>query len=236
MNKRLLLLCAAVLFVSGALWSQQAEVVSFTGKVEYDKDGVWTAVAAGDVLPQGTVISTGFKSSAVLKIGASRFTVEPLSRIAIEKIAENDGDYDSAMYVSSGKLNIDVKPVAGRKVNFQARSPVATASVRGTSGTFGADGSLKATSGTWAFSPAESPRDVAVKKGQTAVCAADGTVTGPQAAAAQAATAAKTATVTLAAKESVTPGVTTAAPTVAVESPAATGDTQTTLTVTVTIK
>lgn len=187
-----------------AAWAQQAEVISFNGKVEYEQAGQWITVNAGDMLDTGTVISTGFRSTAVLKIGESRFTVAPLTRIAIEKLSENEGNYETSMYVSAGKLTLDVKPVEGRKVGFTARSPVATASVRGTSGIFRADGMLSAHTGVFEYSSSSSSaRTQPVAAGQQASCSISGGVVAPQTMAAQQAGGTTGTTVTLAAKESI---------------------------------
>ena len=44
----------------------------------------------GDILTPGTVISTGFRSSAVLYIGKSLIEVRALTRLTIEEIVEQN--------------------------------------------------------------------------------------------------------------------------------------------------
>ena len=129
-KKRLAVLAGILLATVLAAEPDKAEVISFTGKAEYQTDNGWVPLSQGSFLDQGTVISTGFRSTAVLKIGDSRFTVEPLSRITISKLAESDQNYDTEMNLSTGKLKIDVKAVPGRTTAFTVRSHTATSSVR----------------------------------------------------------------------------------------------------------
>ena len=129
----------------------KAEVISFTGKAEYQSSLGWVSLKVGDLLDSGTVISTGFKSSAVLKIGDSRFTVAPLSRITISKLLETDSGTETEMNLSAGKLKIDVKASPGKTAAFTVKSPVATASIRGTSGDFYYNGILIADTGVWMY-------------------------------------------------------------------------------------
>lgn len=129
----------------------KAEVISFTGKAEYQSDLGWVPLNVGDLLDPGTIISTGFKSTAVLKIGESRFTVAPLSRITISKLQESDSTTETEMNLSAGKLKIDVKASPGKTAAFTVKSPVATASIRGTSGDFYYSGILVAETGVWLY-------------------------------------------------------------------------------------
>ena len=129
------LIFTAVTFTSFAM---QAEVVSTKGKAEVQNAGAWVALKAGDTLDQGSVIQTGFKSEVVLKIKESTVTVAPLSRLTLQTLAERQGigsakgRDDTTIFLDTGSLRSNVQKSADRRVGFTVRSPVATASVRGT--------------------------------------------------------------------------------------------------------
>lgn len=116
----------------------QATVVSAKGKAEMQSGGSWIALKAGDSIGQGTVIQTGFKSELVLKIKESTVTVAPLSRLTIQTLAERQGANGSsakdetAIKLATGSLKSNIQKSEDRRVGFTVRSPVATASVRGT--------------------------------------------------------------------------------------------------------
>jgi len=157
-----------------------AEIISFVGKAEYQENSEWKALEQGLKLKQGTIISTGFKSSVVLKIGNSNFTIAPLTRITISKLIENDSNYDTEVKLATGKLKMDVKPVsAGKSSKFTVKSPVATASIRGTSGEFSAGGKLVAYTGIWTYNTSAS-KEIFVTANQEVVISEKGEIVLPQ--------------------------------------------------------
>ena len=119
-------------------FAMQATVVSTKGKAEVQTGGSWIALKAGDTLDQGSVIQTGFKSEIILKIKESTVTVAPLSRITLQTLAEREGlngaqgKDETSIFLDTGSLRSNVQKSADRRVGFTVRSPVATASVRGT--------------------------------------------------------------------------------------------------------
>lgn len=119
-------------------FAMQATVVSAKGKAEVQNGDSWIALKEGDTLNQGSVIQTGFKSEVVLKIKESTVTVAPLSRITLQTLAEREGlagakgKDETAIFLDTGSLKSNVQKSADRRVGFTVRSPVATASVRGT--------------------------------------------------------------------------------------------------------
>lgn len=121
-----------LLFVSASAFAMDATVSSVTGKVEVQKNGAWLPVKAGDKLPQGSVVQTGFKSELVLKIKESEVKVAPLTRVTIEQLAEKEEKDETSLFVDTGSVKSSVNKAGGRKTGFTVRSPVATASVRGT--------------------------------------------------------------------------------------------------------
>jgi hypothetical protein len=109
-----------------------AEVVSVSGKAEVLVDSTWKSIAAGDSLKSGDMIQTGFKSSVVLKVKNSTVNVSPLTRMTVEQLSDNPEKDNVRLFVKAGGISSDVKKTDARKVGFTVRTPVATASVRGT--------------------------------------------------------------------------------------------------------
>lgn len=109
-----------------------AQVVSVSGKVEVLNGNSWKALAAGDTLKSGDTVQTGFRSGAVLKIKDSTVNVAALTRMTVEQLSENSEKDNVRVFVKTGGVKSDVQKSNGKKVGFTVRTPVATASVRGT--------------------------------------------------------------------------------------------------------
>jgi ferric-dicitrate binding protein FerR (iron transport regulator) len=119
--------------------AQDAQEAAFlrelTGTVEIMAPGsaVWTRAVAGDRIEKSAIISTGFKSTAVVTLGDSVLTVRPLTRLSLEEIVSDRGREQVDLYLQTGRIRADVKPPVGGTTEFTVRSPVGSASVRGTS-------------------------------------------------------------------------------------------------------
>lgn len=109
-----------------------AQVVSISGKVEVLNGNLWETLSVGDNIKSGDTIQTGFRSSAVLKIKDSTVNVEALTRMTVEQLSENSEKDNVRVFVKTGGVKSDVQKSNGKKVGFTVRTPVATASVRGT--------------------------------------------------------------------------------------------------------
>ena len=157
MKKLVLLLFVSIFSISlsFAASTDIAIVNSVVGKVEVQLNDSWIQVNNGDILSSGTVISTGFKSSAVLYIGDSLIEVRALTRLTIEEIVEQNQNYNTTMFLDAGSIKADIKKSENKRVGFKVRTSVATASVRGTSGEIYSDGTLICLSGKWAITPPE---------------------------------------------------------------------------------
>jgi hypothetical protein len=133
-----------LLLVSGAVFlgAQTAVVREITGTVEIKAPGAaeWKAAVTGQTLERASLISTGFKSTALIMIGNSAVTVRPLTRLSLEEIVLNQNEEQVTLNLRAGRIRADVKPPVGGKTDFSVRSPIATASVRGT--VFDFDGTL----------------------------------------------------------------------------------------------
>jgi hypothetical protein len=131
----------ALVLVSGVLFARslQAQESAFfreiNGTVEIKAPGseLWIKAAAGDRIEKNTLVSTGFKSTAIIALGDSLITVRPVTRLSLEEIARDQNNEQVNLFLHTGRVRADVKPPAGGSSNFTVRSPIATASVRGTS-------------------------------------------------------------------------------------------------------
>lgn len=123
------------LFLSTLVFAE-VKVISITGKCEYEKNSVWEALTVGQVLAEGTKIQTGFKSELVLSLVSnnedSKLTVAPLSRMTIAQLLSTDKMDKTNVFMDTGSVKSEINKTGTNKVNFTIRSPVATASVRGT--------------------------------------------------------------------------------------------------------
>ncbi len=128
-----------------------AVVSELRGRVELlAPGGGWKSAATGELISQGTTISTGFNSTAVLKMGLSTVTVRQLTRMRPDQLVEQQGKITTAFTLPIGRVQASVKSADGGPQNFQIRSPISTAAVRGTRFSF--DGyTLVVNEGTVAF-------------------------------------------------------------------------------------
>ena len=134
MNKRIPGLLALGLLLALAAAGEDATFSELSGKVEYQAPGgTWKAAKLGDRIGAGVLVSTGFKSTAQLKIGATTITVKPVTRLTLQELVKTEGGTQTKLYLLSGKVKADVPPQPGQTTDFKITSPTATASVRGTS-------------------------------------------------------------------------------------------------------
>jgi hypothetical protein len=132
MNK--LVLVAVFLLGTAVLFSQEAVIREVSGTVEVKAAGeeAWNPAQPGQTIARTATLSTGFKSTAVLGLGNSVLTVQPLTRLTVEELEESGGNERVNLNLRTGRIRADVKPPVGGKTDFVIRSPTATASVRGT--------------------------------------------------------------------------------------------------------
>ena len=134
--KKLLFMTALAVATVSFLFSEteqiSAVVTKTSGKVEYMTDGSWKTLSQGMKLEKGAVIQTGFKSEAELQIKGSTVSISPLSRLTLEQIVAKEGKDETRIFLDTGSIRSNVKKSDDRAVGFKVRSPVATASVRGT--------------------------------------------------------------------------------------------------------
>lgn len=149
-------LFALTLSLSLSAEAMTARVLSVSGKVEVLKDNAWKALSAGDTLLRGDIVSTGFNSEAVIMVKESKITLSPLTRMTIEQLSENQKKEQAQFFIDSGKLSASVKHAENKRTDFKVRSPVSTASVRGTDFELYATGKAKTKKGMLATSKSSS--------------------------------------------------------------------------------
>lgn len=114
--------------------AEVAVIREVKGKVEYQLQGKsWVAAKVGVALPKGSMISTGFKSSASLEVMGSVIFIKPLTRMVLEDLVKTSSETKTGLKLLSGKVKTEVKPSSeASETVFEVKSPTATASVRGT--------------------------------------------------------------------------------------------------------
>jgi hypothetical protein len=128
---------AGILILTGAvLFAQEtASIREISGTVEVrgPGDSGWRAARTGEQIGRDTMISTGFKSNALIALGNSTLLVRPLTRLSLEEIQNIAGEESVDLYLHTGRVRANVNPPASCKTDFTVHAPMATASVRGTS-------------------------------------------------------------------------------------------------------
>jgi hypothetical protein len=117
------------------VYSQSGKIRELSGEVELKLSGAAAFVPAqvGSQIALDTIISTGFKSTAIIEVGSNVITVRPLTRLSLSEIQSSANTETLNINLQAGRIRVDVKPPAGTKANTTVQSPSATASVRGTS-------------------------------------------------------------------------------------------------------
>lgn len=142
----------ALLALTPSLFSLEAVIVEITGrvKIRMSADGRWQKAETGQVLPADGMISTGLKSTAKLDLGNAELEVLPLTRMSVDALVDSEESVSTSLFLKGGKIKANVKAIEGKENDFKIKSPVATASVRGTSFEFSGN-ELKVTQGKVAF-------------------------------------------------------------------------------------
>ena len=97
-------------------------------------------------------IDTGFRSTATLKFEGSVISVSALTRLTISELLENENSRDTSVYLDAGKITANVKTSDNKRVNFTVRTPIATASIKGTAGLVSALGDVVSYENVWSTS------------------------------------------------------------------------------------
>jgi len=178
--KRIFLVVVMVSAIVLGVFGQNGVIREVSGEVEVKRSGAasFTAAKAGDTVARDTVVSTGFKSTAVIAIGSSTITVRPLTRLSLAEIQSASGSENLNVNLQAGRVRVDVKPPSGTKANTTIQSPGATASVRGTTFEFDTV-NLTVVEGKVAFGTTSSVVATMVQGGESSFVGADGQPVSP---------------------------------------------------------
>jgi hypothetical protein len=146
------------MLLTGALHGQspRAYIRDIRGIVEIKIPGssVWQAAAPGQELESETLVSTGFKSAALIAIGDSTIQAQPLTRLSLGELQATAGTERIDIHLRAGRIRAEVEAPESGRVEFTVRSARATASVRGTAFEFDTI-NLRVAEGTVSFSGAD---------------------------------------------------------------------------------
>ena len=123
-----------ILLTTAHLFAQTAVIREMTGTVELKTPGSqdWIPARVGDTIESETIISTGFRSSAVLQTGSSTVIVRAITNLSLRSIVENN-DETTGVELRSGRIRVEVNPPAGTRANLNVQTPMTVSAVRGTS-------------------------------------------------------------------------------------------------------
>ena len=130
-----LLIAGMFLLVSAdRVLSQQALIRDFAGTVETMRAGSaeWEKAVRGQAIESNTVISTGFKSTAVIAMGSTILTMRPLTRVTLTELSHTASVEKSQLNLSAGRVRAEINLTESSGIDFTVRSSASTASVRGT--------------------------------------------------------------------------------------------------------
>jgi len=152
MKKNAVIIAVLVILCTGVVFAQTGTITELSGTVEIKRAGsaVFVPAKLGEQLAKDTIVSTGFKSTALVTVGSSVITVRPLTRLTLSELASSAGTETINVSLQTGRVRVDVNPPAGTKTTMSVRAPNATASVRGTSFDFDTR-NLRVHHGTVAF-------------------------------------------------------------------------------------
>ena len=132
----LLLSVALLLLAADGLLAQElvAVIEEAEGTVEIQVEGgAWEPAGVGDIVPIAARISTGFGARAVLAVGENAVvTVQALTRLGIDQLVREEGVERSELNLEVGRIDGVVERADVGETEFELRSAIATASVRGT--------------------------------------------------------------------------------------------------------
>jgi len=171
------LMLSAIVFAG---FAQSGVIREVSGEVELKPSGAsaFTAAGVGDTVARDTIVSTGFKGTAVITIGSSTITVRPLTRLSLAEIQSASGSETLNVNLQAGRVRVDVNPPTGTRTNMSVQGPTATASVRGTSFEFDTV-NLTVHEGTVSFSSTSSGAATMVRRGESSLVGTDGQPVSP---------------------------------------------------------
>jgi hypothetical protein len=116
------------------VFAQDAIIEQITGTIEIKqpRENSFKPASAGEKIFQETIISSGFRSFAIIKIGSTTITIRPLTTLSLTEIQNLNESETLNVNLQAGRIRVDVKPAAGTRTTTTVSTPSVTASVRGT--------------------------------------------------------------------------------------------------------
>jgi len=178
--KKMFLVFVLLSAIVAAGFAQSGVISELSGEVELKPVGAaaFTAARAGDTVARDTIVSTGFRSTAVITIGSATISVRPLTRLSLAEIQSSSGTENLNVSLQTGRVRVDVSPPAGTRANMTIQSPGATASVRGTSFEFDTV-NLNVLEGKVMFGSTTSGLTTMVQGGESSFVGTDGQPANP---------------------------------------------------------
>ncbi len=174
--KKIIITIALVCFAL-PLIALTGTVTEISGRVEIETDTGWKPLQVGDSIDTGKIISTGFRSNAIIQVAGSNIMVNQLTRLTLDQLTETNEAHESEIFLDLGSISADVKSAENKRVGFVVNTPVATASVRGTSFRMDLD-TLSVTSGLVDYR-GKSTLEMPVVKGNSTIIMPSGVVAKP---------------------------------------------------------
>jgi hypothetical protein len=176
--KRVFIVLITLVLVFQGFAEVTATLTDIKGKVEVKPSGGdWVTAKDGMKINLLSTISTGFDSTAVVKIDKSSIFVNSLTRMTLDKLLESSGKVTTSVFLRVGSVKASVKSAEGVKQDFKVQSPYSTASVRGTEFEF--DGiTVRVSEGIVAVIPGRPTRDIQAGAGQPVTAAVAATAEG----------------------------------------------------------
>ena len=108
-----LLVLVLIVFLTPLYSADLITIKEVKGKVEVKgPGGSWVKASEGNVIAEGSLISTGFKSYAELDLsGTSTIYIKQLTRMAVDKLATSGNNVDTKLNLRLGRIKADVKRV-----------------------------------------------------------------------------------------------------------------------------
>ncbi len=137
-NDRTIPVGSAILIPLALLPEQasEAKVVAIAGQASSKKkDGVESAIALGDILTEGSLITTGKNGFLSLALAdESRISLPSNSQISLSKLrmSKYTKSPRTQIHLSQGRVESKVSVLVSNKGRFEVTSPLAIAGVRGT--------------------------------------------------------------------------------------------------------
>ena len=115
-------------------------VMSVTGcaqKLAANGTNKWEELKVGDVLDEKTIVRTGFNSMVVLHLSdRGEYTINGATKMGISELRKQGNVVKSTVGIKYGSIHASIDSTKGAN-DFKISTPVATLSVRGSSGNIG---------------------------------------------------------------------------------------------------